>query len=478
MSLQFQIKDFLKKNSYSDIFIYTDQHSYSYQETLDKAAEYKNYISRLNLKGKQAAVLLSNSPEFIFLLPALWDLKITPVLINTRLTFEEIKDLVSYSECSYLFTTESFNYEFSIPVCCLPLHSDSPEEIKRKINYDETAVVIFTSGSSGRPKGVQLGFGTLFKAAEIQNKFLKQEPGDKWLASLPFYHIGGFSIITRSLSGRSSIIISDSLNTESLVNSIKNFKPEFMSLVGMQLKKMLDIKFTPGEQVKNILIGGGFTDEDIILDALDRGWKISKTYGSTETSAFIAAISGEELKKYPSSAGKELIPQSVFITDGVRNIVNALKEGEISLKNVPLMSGYIKDKEIIGRKFHNGYFLTGDIGYLNEEGFLFIQMRRTDLIVSGGENLDPKEVEKVLLEIRGINDAYVFPLPDKKWGQTAAAVLCGRVRYSPEELKKLLSGRLAGYKVPKSFFYLDEIPRSELGKVQLNELKRLIGIEF
>jgi o-succinylbenzoate---CoA ligase len=289
--------------------------------------------------------------------------------------------------------------------------------------------------------------------------------------SLPFYHIGGFSILTRSLYGKNPIIIPDTLKTEDLFSAANKFKPQFLSLVGAQLKKLIETGYKPGNEVKNILIGGGFTDEKLVTDTLNRGWKISKVYGSTETAAFVTAVTGNELKIYPASAGKELVKDSVYILDDEGNQLPAGSEGEIGLKNIPLMREYYRDEEGTKSRYLNGYFLTKDKGYINNNGYLFVLMRRSDLIITGGENVNPHEVQSAIMSIDGIEDVYVFGAEDEKWGQKVSAVVKTRVNYSDQIIKEILFGKLAGYKIPKDIFFTDEIPRNEMGKIDFRKLK-------
>jgi o-succinylbenzoate---CoA ligase len=455
------------------IFLYTAEKSYSYDETLANIEAYKIYLA-----GKDftyAALRSDNNADMVFVLMALWSLKIIPLLLNTRLTPPEIEDILNITGCNHLLSDKNFTFINTPEVIRLPISREAAAVYSdTEIDLDETAVIIFTSGTTGKPKGVELTFRKLRDAAYLQNEFLRQSKGEKWMGSLPFFHIGGLSIITRALFNKSSVVIPSSLKYESLKESINRFYPEYFSLVGTQLKYFLDEGYPLPGNIKKILLGGGFTDEKLIKKALRRDWRISGVYGSTETAAFIAAADVDDLRKYPSTAGKELVKGSIYILDNNYIPMPVGSQGEVALKNIPLMKGYLNDEKGTNFKYANGYFLTGDIGYINEEGYLFILMRREDLIVSGGENINPFEVETAIKGIKGIIDAVVFAVSDEEWGQVSAAAISSSIKYKPEEIKEELSLKLAGYKIPKRFIFLDQIPLNDLGKRDLKKLTALI----
>jgi o-succinylbenzoate---CoA ligase len=478
MTESFLFSMMLKDSEDNDIFIYTDERNYSYKDTFTHIEAYRDYISYNNFTPPYTALLGNNSADMIFVILALWSLKITPILINTRLTKAETKNLLKHADCRQIIIDQRLQFiDRNFILLAYPVIPETAGSFTETgISGDNTAVVIFTSGSTGSPKGVELTFRTLRETAFLQNKYLETKRGDKWLVSLPLYHIGGFSILIRALINGASLVIPPSLKDEDLMSAIKLFRPDHISLVGTQLKKLLDKDFNPGYKINNILVGGGFTDDKIITGALEKDLRISKVYGSTETAAFIAAAGPDELKRYPSAAGKELVEGSIAILDEEHNPLPCGSKGEIALKGLPLMKGYLKDKNSTMKKYFSGYYLTNDIGYINEDGYLFVEMRRSDLIISGGENIDPKEIEKAMLEIEGIDDVYVFGIADEEWGQSASAVISGLIKHSDKEIKEFLKTRLAGYKIPKQFYYLKEIPRNDLGKIDLTALKSIIDI--
>jgi o-succinylbenzoate---CoA ligase len=467
----FFLLDFFTKNNPDDTFIFTEKENYSYGETFEKITAFTIYLSSFEQVNPYTAVISNNNPDFIFLIIALWQTGRIPVLINKRLDREEINELIRFTGCSFVFTEEDGKIKYLLSENTNPLeHSTLPNT---RISPDETAVIIFTSGTTGNPKGAVITFQTLIDAARIQGDFLNQQPGEKWMASLPFFHIGGFSIFMRALLNQMSIVIPASLKADDICTAADKFKPGYYSLVGTQLKTLLDKGFDPGNEVKKILIGGGFTDDSLIETALQNKWNIAKVYGSTETIAFIAAADKEDLFEYPSSSGRALVPGSIFIMDENFNELSHDKEGIVCLKDIPLMKEYYNNSEETNKKFRNGFFITGDIGYINSDGLLFILMRRTDLIISGGENINPSEIENAIRKMEGVEDVHVFPVEDIEWGQVVSAAVQSTKNYTPQEIKDYLAGKVAAYKIPKNIYFL-QIPRNELGKIQLSKLTDLL----
>ena len=460
------------------IFIYTEQKTYSYKESADRIDRYTSFLIHSNITSGYAAVVSGNNPETIFLIMALWQAGVVPVMINTRLTGKEMSDIITSVPCRTLFFHKNIHDlpSFDIPAMVFPFASKvHRKKYVEKITQNDPAVIIFTSGSTSKPRAVELSFKTLSDASEIQNKFLCHSTGDKWLASLPFYHIGGFSIIIRSLLLKSSIVFPLSLGSKDLCSTILKFKPEYISVVGTQLKEMLDTGFAPPGNIKHILVGGGFTSAALIKRAIDNGWRISRVYGSTETAAFVAAVGHKDLQKFPDATGKEILPGSLFVLDNnKKRLIDA--EGEIALKNIPLMNGYLNDAAGTDKKYHSEFYMTGDFGLTNKEGYLFVIMRRGDMIVSGGENINLLEIEGIIREIDGVEDIVLIPVQDEKWGQLAAAVICSRKNLTEYDIKDYLSTRISKIKIPKQYFFIDKIPRSEIGKVQMDSLKRTLNI--
>jgi len=452
----------------------------SYSELKGKTLSASQFLSGKQInKNEPVAILSDNNPDFIILTLALWLIDAIPVPINTKLRRGEIQQLLEIAGCKKIFIHKSCDngpeltsiHKFGFPFESKTVTGNVDPA---KVDLENTAVIIFTSGSSGTPKGVMLSFSNLLRSAEIGNQVLQQSEKERWLASLPFYHIGGFSIITRAFLYGASIIIPESLSTRDLKFSFENQNPTLASLVGTQLKRLIELKTIPGKELKNLLLGGGFVNNDLVNTAINNGWEISKVYGSSETSSFVTMIKGKEVLQKTDSSGKILPPNKIYILDGSGQKLPAGKSGEIVVKSDSVMKGYINNEKESSNKLKERMYFSGDIGYLDEEGYLFVEARRNDLIISGGENINPLEVQKSILENPDIKDCYVFGFEDKTWGHIVAAVVV-KLNDTNINLKEYLGSKLAGYKIPKKIIYVERIPKTSLGKIEKGKVRNLFN---
>ncbi len=426
-----------------------------------------------------------NSVDFIINIFALWKINAIPVPLNSRLILSEIETLLSFANCRYLLIDRNFDEKFlvggvntiSYPFSIKPDYSYKKFHAVEQ-NFNDTAIVMFTSGSTGNAKGVMLSFNNLLQSAVIGDQLIKHKGNDRWLASLPFYHIGGFSIIIRAVVFGAVIIIPSSIKTVGISSAIKKHKPTLASFVSTQLARLIEENLSPNKELRNILLGGGFIEESLIKNALAKGWKISKVYGSTETSSFITGLSTEEAKYKSAAAGKPLHPNQIFVLIDNEKVTEPStdKSGEIVVKSPAVMKGYLNNDVETNAKIKNGLYQTGDIGYLDEEGYLYITSRRNDFIVSGGENVNTIEVENVLKTHKDISEVCVFPLKDEEWGDVvAAAIVASNKDITERKIKSFLKNKLAAYKIPKKVFIIEEMPKTSLGKIQRDKIRKMFN---
>jgi len=468
----------LLKQSLSTKAIITSSISYTFDELRNKVLSTAGYLRKQNISaGDRVGIIGQNDVDFVINILALWQLSAIPVPINIRLTESEIYEQLTSANCSSVLAQKEF-YEkvksLSKKIIKYPFIADNNNSFsgRDKLEVNDPAIIIFTSGSTNKSKGIILSFNSLFNSALSSNQLLRYTRSDRWLASLPFYHVGGFSIITRSLLFGIPLIIPDSLSTEDLKESLNKLQPTFISLVAAQLKKLVDDEISPNPELKNCLIGGGFSDLELVTKANELGWPVNIVYGSTETSSFVSALLKDELIFKPNSVGRAVPTNKILITDSNGNEQKPFEIGEITVQSNALMLGYIDESET-KQVIQNGFYCTGDIGYVDEEGYLYIEGRKNYLISTGGENVNPIEIEKALLEHPLVQEAAVFPLKDIEWGEiiAAAVVLKNKAtKLSDEELKKFLQERISGFKIPKKIFIENQLPKTELGKIEKDKL--------
>lgn len=466
-----------KQNPFAKAII-TSSLSYTFDELNTKVSGTAYHLKdQYILAGDRVGIIGKNDADFVINILALWQLSAIPVPLNTRLTENEIEEQLLLADCScVLLQEEAVQYLKNInkKIILYPTQiTENKSFIGRKVlNLDEPSVIIFTSGSTNKSKGIILSFGSLYNSALMSNQLLRYTRSDRWMASLPFYHVGGFSIITRSLLFGIPLIIPDSISTEVIKESLSKWQPTFVSLVAAQLKKLIDEGIAPNPELKNCLIGGGFSDYELVRKAYELGWPVNIVYGSTETSSFVTALLKDEIIIKPNSAGRAVPTNEIFIVDDEGNDLKPFEIGEIIIRSNALMSGYLNEDET-NQVIKNGFYHTGDIGFLDEDGYLFIEGRKNFLISTGGENVNPVEVETILLQHPLIAEVAVFPLKDKEWGEIIAAAVVKKVntdKISYDDLKTFLKGKISGFKIPKKIFFTDHLPKTELGKVKKDEL--------
>jgi O-succinylbenzoic acid--CoA ligase len=324
-----------------------------------------------------------------------------------------------------------------------------------------------------------LTFDNLYYSGKSADEFIKHRKQDLWLASLPFYHIGGFSIITRTLLSGCSLVIPKSIKINNIKDVIEKYSPSLLSLVPVMLKKLMEEDIRPWQKLKIIFLGGGPTSEQLINQAIKNMFPVALVYGSTETSSMVTFCSFENLIHNGISAGKPFndVDVKIIINKELANKEKSI--GRISVKSKSVAKAYFNSKLNENKEnLNNGKFITNDLGYFDKNGNLNIIGRRDEIIISGGENISLLEIKNLLNTKFFNNDFEILGVQDKKWGQSYIVV----VEKTDQEIKKKISlflqTKLASYKLPQNTYSIEKIPRNEMGKVQKEKLKKLIDVDF
>jgi O-succinylbenzoic acid--CoA ligase len=306
--------------------------------------------------------------------------------------------------------------------------------------------VLFTSGTTGSPKPVVLSRGN-FEASAIASAWnLGVAPGDRWLCVLPLHHVGGLAILWRSAIYGTTAVLHERFDPDAVLAAFQSGDVTIASLVPTMLRRLRDAGLSGAGGVRAILLGGGPVPRDLLEWSAEVGLPVLQTYGMTETASQIATLRAEEAVQHHGSAGRPLLGVELRIGDG----------GEILVRGPMVSRRALAD---------DGWLHTGDRGHLDEDGFLHVEGRLDDVIVTGGENVAPAEVEEVLLAHPGVADAAVAGRPDRDWGQAVTAWVVLATHVPDRELAAHCRALLAGFKVPKAFVRVDELPRNAAGKV-------------
>ncbi|HEV2473361.1 MAG TPA: AMP-binding protein, partial [Chthonomonadales bacterium] len=296
------------------------------------------------------------------------------------------------------------------------------------------------------------------------------------LACLPLFHIGGLAILMRSVVYGISVIVQEKFDALAVNRAIDEDGVTIISVVAVMLQRMLDARgpgrFYPAA-LRCVLLGGGPAPRALLEDCAGRGVPVVQTYGMTEACSQAVTLAPADALRKPGSAGRPLLTVQLRIMRDGRQAQEG-EPGEIELRGATITPSYADRPDATTQAFHDGWFATGDIGYLDEEGYLYVLDRRADLIISGGENVYPAEVEAVLASHPDVIEAGVCGQPDPQWGHVPVAFVHLRAgsSISAEELMAYAAIRLARYKLPRTIYFTGQLPRNASGKLLRRELLR------
>lgn len=427
--------------------------------------------------GQPVAVLAANTPTFVCALHAISHLGSVVIPLNTRLRHEEMVWQLRDAGAVALVHDEpnaprAQRLANEIPGLRLlalahpTLGGTRPHPSPRGVGPDLTSAhsIVYTSGTSGRPKGAVLTHGNHLWSALASALRLGLREDDRWLACLPLFHIGGMAILLRSVIYGIPVVLHPSFEAASVCRAIDTQGVTIVSLVPTTLGRLLQQR---GDKpwpthLRCLLVGGGPIPPPLWEECQRRGWPVAPTYGLTEAASQVATLSPAEAAHKPGSAGTPLFFTELLIVDEAGRQRPANRPGEILIRGPTISPGYIHGPTLGA----HDWFRTGDLGYLDEDGYLYVLDRRDDLIVTGGENVYPAEVENVLLSHPHVLEAAVFGLPDPEWGQRVAAAVTLRpgATATADELIVFCRAKIAAYKVPKEVRLVACLPRNAAGK--------------
>ncbi|MFC2947126.1 o-succinylbenzoate--CoA ligase [Virgibacillus sediminis] len=448
---------------------YENGGSITFSELERKSRAFASKLASLGIKkGSHVALLSGNSEKMIISLHAISYLGAVAVMLNTRLTEAELTHQITDAEVSIILTGEDERFK----AMSFPVESYAMQEVERfaemevklaeEINLDEPFTIIYTSGTTGFPKGVIHTYGNHWWSAvsSALNLGLNQE--DKWLMAMPIFHVSGLSILMKSVIYGMPIFMMEKFDPERAHHAIMEKGITIISVVTVMVQRLLrqlgEEKYP--KAFRCMLLGGGPAPKPLLEEAEKLGIPVFQSYGMTETSSQIVTLSPKDALTKIGSAGKPLMPAQLKICgkddEGI---------GEIHVKGPMVTRGYYKNSQASERAFSDGWLATGDLGRLDKDGFLYVVDRRKDLIISGGENIYPSEIESVLSGMEQIKEVGVTGVEDQTWGQVPAAFIVKSREVSEGEICAYARKFLAGYKIPKYFYFIKELPRNASNKI-------------
>ncbi|WP_107951497.1 o-succinylbenzoate--CoA ligase [Lysinibacillus parviboronicapiens] len=453
--------------------------TWTFQELNELSMKRARQLTALGIKQKdRIAIMGPSTPGLVVMIYACMHLQCEMVMLNRRLSRSEIAYQLEDSEAVTVLVADEDAEK--IPTNTLSYHLFSTVEnsfeqvvdIAKEWTLTQTTSIMYTSGTTGFPKGVRQTVGNHQASATASVLNLGLQADDTWLCAVPLFHISGFSILVRSLLYGNKVQLYESFDADAIAQNIIEGAATYMSVVAVTLERILHAleqrNALASPQFKMLLAGGGPVPKDYLTRASALNLAVAQTYGMTETSSQTATLASEDAMQKIGSAGKPLFFNQIKISEP-----NAQGEGEICIRGPHVTPGYIgrfaqKSSTI------EGWLHTGDIGYMDEDGYLFVVDRRADLIISGGENIYPAEIENVLLAHSAVQEAGVCRMDHPQWGQVPIAFVVLKEQISIELLHAFCQLKLAKYKVPKEIIVIDELPRNGANKLLRRKLVELL----
>ena len=355
---------------------------------------------------------------------------------------------------------------------------DAHEGREPKRATEKARTVLLTSGTTGTPKGAKLTGGDAFALKAILDR-TPWRAEEAVVIVAPMFHAWGFSQLIFAASMACTIVTRRKFDPEATLELIDRHRATGLAVVPVMFDRIMDLpddirKRYSCRSLRFAAASGSRMRPDVVIAFMDQfGDVIVNNYNATEA-GLIASATPEDLRAAPDTAGKPTPGTEIRILDKDFHEVPTGEVGQIYVRSSTLFDGYTSGKT---KDFHEGFMASGDMGYLDEDGRLFVVGRDDEMIVSGGENVYPIEVEKTLAAHPEVTEASVMGVDDQQYGQRLAAfvVLAPGASATPDTLKQHVRDSLANYKVPREILVLDELPRSSTGKILRNELKARVG---
>jgi O-succinylbenzoic acid--CoA ligase len=414
-------------------------------------------------RGQRIGLAGVNSPATAALLQALPLAGATAVLFNRRLTVDDLEAQVARAGLDRLVAEPAHPLGGRGKAAAIPEQfPDQPVTDVTPLADGDAALVLFTSGTSGTAKAARLTWCALRHAADAAVQVLALGPDSRWLGCLPLDHIGGAMVVLRSGRGGGTVVLQDRFDAAATTALIDAGAVHGASVVPTMLHRLVAERAGRPwpATLRCLLTGGGPLASALIAECSALGLAPSQTYGLTEAASQVCTLLPGEAAAHPGSAGRPLPGMQVRVVDGV-----------IQVRGPALFSGYESGTALGEAPPADGWFSTGDLGALDPDGYLSVHGRRSDLVVSGGENIAPAEIEAVLERHPRIAEAGVHGVDDAEWGQVVAAVLVARGDLpSDDDLRAWIAAHLAGFKRPRRWRWSATLPRTATGKLQRHRL--------
>jgi long-chain acyl-CoA synthetase len=467
---------------------------YDYRALSLRAAKLAGGLLALGLKpGDRVAIISKNQPDYVAIMFGIMHAGLSGVPANAKLHGAELGYILEHSGARACFVSEDMEAEVSAhaPKSLENLIRIKGADYERLLQADPVPVALcdgdhlawlfYTSGTTGRPKGAMLTHRNLNWAAHAYLSEVDETNfGDPILHAAPMSHGSGMYIMPHIAKGGVNVIPeSGSFDPEEIFALIGKWKNLSMFAAPTMIKRLVDSNADcNADNIRSFIWGGAPMYVEDIRKALDRfGPKLAQIYGQGESPMTITVLPKHEVadKGHPrwleriGSAGRPYSCLEVRVGDAADNALPAGEIGEILCRGDIVMKGYWKNDEATAKTLANGWLHTGDVGAFDEDGYLTLKDRSKDMIISGGSNIYPREVEEVLLTHNKVREVSVIGRPDAEWGEVVVAYVVGEA--GDKELDALCLSRIARFKRPKHYVFVDALPKNNYGKILKTELR-------
>jgi acyl-CoA synthetase (AMP-forming)/AMP-acid ligase II len=489
---------------------------WSYAQTNERVNQLVNGLTKLGIeKGDRIGILHVNCNQYIETYYAASKLGAIFVPLNFRAKADELAYMIDNAEVKVLFVGNRYVDMVNTILPQLPtvkecisieggakltyedlIRSAPPDEMSSAIGDDDITILMYTSGTTGRPKGVPLRHNAFVTYVLDNVDPASPEIEERNLLTVPLYHVAGIQAMLAAIYGGRTLVLLRQFEVKEWMETIQREQATRAMLVPTMLKRVIDdpdfSKYNLSS-LKVITYGAAPMPFEVISKAIRvMPWaRFINAFGQTETASTITTLGPEDhiiegteeqrqkkLKRLTSSIGKPLPDVDVKIVDEEGNTLSFLQVGEILARGPRVMTGYWKDEQKTGQVMtSDGWLRTGDMGWIDKEGYIYLSGRADDMIIRGGENISPEEVEEALHCYPKIEEAAVIGIPSPEWGQEprAVVVLKKGEKATSEEIIEHCRSKLAGFKRPRSVVFIEALPRGAMGKVLRKKLREQYG---
>jgi long-chain acyl-CoA synthetase len=483
------------------IYLYFGDKHWTYKEFHEQTNQSADSFKKLGLKkGSHIGILIPNSPEFLFAWFGIMKAGFVGVTLNTLLKADELEYIINDSDAEILVTTPQYrkmldpSWKFlknikHVILTGNDIPKDYPDSIllndfiakgdkhfSTDIFPEDHASMIYTSGTTGHPKGVVLTHSNIMYNSYIAPRYIDLQKNDIALCIMPLFHVNAqIASIMATMQSAASVVLEEMFKPRTFIQTLKKFQCTTFSGVPTIYNYLNEMKEAEGEDLSFLkaCVCGAAPMPVEVFHTFEKKFKtkIIEGYGLSEGTC-VSSLNPIHGERKIGSIGLPIDGQEMSIWDNNNQALPDGDVGEIMIKGPNMMVGYYKREDENAKTFVDGWLRTGDLGYRDRDGYYFIVARKKEMIITGGENIYPKEIEEVLYKNEDISECAIVGIPDKTYGEVVGAFIIPKAgsTLTEKDIKTYLRPKIAGYKFPRIIEIVTELPKTSTGKIQKNKI--------